>query len=201
MLDHINETESEEFHKNLVSDFLKNTWYRDKYFINTKGREDLAIYTGKDFNSPVGVIIETKKPANKAEMLSFDNINTKALHELILYYLRERITGKNLELKYLIATNIYEWYIFNATDFEKWFANSKPFINKFIDFEEKRLSSTDTDFFYKSIAAPFVESLQEEITFTYFDLHTVIKPLNDKNPDNDSKLIPFYKIFSLCQSV
>ncbi len=93
MLDHINETESEEFHKNLVSDFLKNTWYRDKYFINTKGREDLAIYTGNDFTNPVGVIIETKKPANKAEMLSFDYINTKALHELILYFLRERITG------------------------------------------------------------------------------------------------------------
>ena len=27
LLDKINEKESEEFHKNLVSDFLKNTWY------------------------------------------------------------------------------------------------------------------------------------------------------------------------------
>ncbi len=30
LIDKINESESEEFHKNLVSDFLKATYYRDK---------------------------------------------------------------------------------------------------------------------------------------------------------------------------
>jgi adenine-specific DNA-methyltransferase len=196
LIGHISETESEEFHKNLVSHFLKNTYYHDRFFINTKEREDLAIYTGKNADSPVGVIIEAKKPSNKAEMLSPENINTKALHELILYYMRERISGKNLELKYLVATNIYEWFIFDASDFEKWFAKNRSFVNKFADFEEKRLSGTDTNFFYKNIAAPFVESLQEEISFTYFDLHEIEKPLRHQNPANDTKLIPFFKIFS-----
>jgi hypothetical protein len=36
----------------------------------------------------------------------------------VLYYLRERITHKNLEVKYLVATNINEWFIFDATLFE-----------------------------------------------------------------------------------
>jgi hypothetical protein len=107
LIDNIDEFESEEFHKNLVSDFLKNTYYGATHFINTKDRKDLVIHNGASANSTVGVIIEAKSPANKAEMLRPDNINNKAFQELVLYYLRERITHKNLEIKNLILTNIY----------------------------------------------------------------------------------------------
>ena len=94
LLDQIDETESEEFHKNLVSDFLKNTWYGATHFINTKGRNDLVIHNALNAGSTVGVVVEAKKPTNKAEMLRTDSINTKAFQELVLYYLRERITAK-----------------------------------------------------------------------------------------------------------
>jgi adenine-specific DNA-methyltransferase len=88
----INESESEEFHKNLLSDFLKNTYYSQNYFINTKGRNDLVIYNGKDAKSSVGVILETKKPsANSAEMPKVNDLNKKAFQQLLLYFLRERI--------------------------------------------------------------------------------------------------------------
>lgn len=43
ILDFINEKESEEFHKNLVIDFLKKTYYDPTYSVNTKGRNDLII--------------------------------------------------------------------------------------------------------------------------------------------------------------
>ncbi|OQX07495.1 MAG: hypothetical protein BWK80_49405, partial [Desulfobacteraceae bacterium IS3] len=125
LLDRINEAESEEFHKNLVSDFLKKIYYDPNHFINTKERNDLVIHNGKDAKSSVGVIIEAKKPTNKAEMLKQDNINVKAFQELVLYYLRERVNGKNLEIRYLIATNIYEWFILDANFFEKTFAQDK----------------------------------------------------------------------------
>jgi hypothetical protein len=69
LLDRINDTESEEFHKNLVTDFLKKTYYEPNHFINTKGRNDLVIHNGNKPKSTVGVIIEAKKPTNKAEML------------------------------------------------------------------------------------------------------------------------------------
>ncbi|MDD3859452.1 MAG: class I SAM-dependent DNA methyltransferase, partial [Bacteroidales bacterium] len=118
LLDRSNTNESEEFHKNLVAAFLNRTYFHPEYFINTKGRNDLVIYNGKDTKSKVGVVLEAKKPTNKSEMLSRDNINSKAFHELILYYLRERITEKNLDLKHIIATNINEWYIFEANEFE-----------------------------------------------------------------------------------
>jgi hypothetical protein len=40
LLGKINENESEEHLKNLISDFLKNTWYKDLFEINTKDRKD-----------------------------------------------------------------------------------------------------------------------------------------------------------------
>src|SRR5690554_7013831 len=70
LLDRTNDIESEEFHKNLVIDFLKKTYYDPNHFINTKGRNDLVIHNGKKAKSSVGVIIEAKKPTNKSEMLT-----------------------------------------------------------------------------------------------------------------------------------
>lgn len=96
LLAQIDDKESEEFHKNLISDFLKRTYYDPNHFMNTKGRNDLVIHNGSTSKSSVGVIIEAKKFENKAEMISMGNFNTKAFQELVLYYLRERIAGKNL---------------------------------------------------------------------------------------------------------
>ena len=88
LLDRTTDTESEEFHKNLISDFLKDTYYKQNHFINTKGRNDLVIHNGQNANSTVGVIIETKKPTNKSEMVTTERLNAKAFQELVLYYLR-----------------------------------------------------------------------------------------------------------------
>jgi len=196
LLDKINETESEEFHKNIVSDFLKNTYYNATHYINTKGRNDLVIHNSNSASGTVGVIVEAKKPTNKAEMLKPDNINTKAFQELVLYYLRERITEKNLEIKHLVATNIYEWYIFDASVFEKEFAQNKNLVKQFTDFEEKRLSGDKTDFFYKNIAQPAIEAIKHEIVFTHFDIRHYDKPLRNNDKKDDTVLIALYKLLS-----
>ncbi len=104
LLRQIRPVESEEHNKNLISAFLLETWYRDRCSINTKGHSDLVVHNGRDYQDSVGVIIETKHPDNRAEMASRDNINTKAVHELALYFLDERIGGGNNELKHLIVT-------------------------------------------------------------------------------------------------
>lgn len=196
LLDDINESESEEFHKNLVQDFLKNTWYQGQYFINTKGRNDLVVHNGAKADSTVGVIVEAKKPTNKAEMLKPTNLNVKAFQELIYYYLRERITHKNTELKHLVATSIYEWYVFDAHLFEKMFAQNKTLVKQFVDFEEKRASGAGTDYFYTQIAAPAIDAVKQEISFTYFDIRDYEKPLRNNNPKDDNLLIALYKLLS-----
>jgi adenine-specific DNA-methyltransferase len=194
LIQQIDDNETEEFHKNIVADFLKNTYYSPDFFINTKKSNDFVIYNGKDTKSSVSVIIEAKKPNNTSEMLKVDNLNTKALQQLIFYFLEERITNKNLEIKYLIATNIYEWFIFDAEVFEKAFA--KKLEKQFIDFKENRLSGSTTDFFYKEIAQPAIVQVKNDLGFTYFDLRDYEPYLTIADQQNDKELIALFKLFS-----
>ncbi len=207
LLDRTNDTESEEFHKNLVIDFLKKTYYEPNHFINTKGRNDLVIHNGNNAGSSVAVIIEAKKPTNRTEMIKafavgdspqqmISKINVKAFQELVLYYLRERITHKNLEVKYLVATNINEWFIFDATLFDRLFAQNKNLVKQFNDFEGGRLADSKTDFFYKQIAEPFINDIRTEIEFTCFNLQDYQKPLRNADKADDNKLIALYKLLS-----
>ncbi|SHF90888.1 Type II restriction/modification system, DNA methylase subunit YeeA [Flavobacterium segetis] len=196
LLDSSKANESEEFHKNLISDFLKNTYYSPNYFINTKGRNDLVIHTSSEAKSNVGVIIEAKSPTNKAEMISDKNLNNKALQELVLYFLRERITLKNLEIKHLVATNLNEWFLFDAQIFDKLFAQNKSFVKQFQDFEEGKLSGNTTDFFYREIAKPHITSIIDKIEYTYFDLATYDTILRNTDKEDDAKLIVLYKLLS-----
>ncbi|HLW07758.1 MAG TPA: hypothetical protein VKY45_09340, partial [Marinilabiliaceae bacterium] len=196
LLDRIDHAESEDFHKNLVIDFLKKTYYDPNHFINTKGRNDLVIHTEDKAKSAVDVIVETKSPSNRAEMVTTEKLNTKAFHELVLYYLRERITEKNLEVKHLVITNINEWFIFDANTFDRLFAQNKSLVKQFKDFEGGRLAGIKTDFFYQEIDEPFVAAITTEIEFTYFNLQEYQNPLRNENKKDDNKLIALFKLLS-----
>ena len=176
--------ESEEHHKNHISDFLKFAFPAS--FINTNDRIDLAIHNGKSPTDSVGVIIEAKRPSSQAEMPSQDNLNVKAMQELVLYYLRERIAANNLAVKHLVITNGYEWFIFDAHVFEKAFAQNKALVKQFLEFEAKSLSGNKTDFFYKKIAKPAIEKMGD-VEFTHLDLR-------DKR--SDKQLIALLNLFS-----
>lgn len=196
LLDITNNVESEEFHKNLVIDFLKKTYYDPNHFVNTKGRNDLVIHNGDKPSSTVGVIIEAKSPTNKSDMVTSENLNAKAFQELVLYYLRERITQKNNEVKHLIITNINEWFVFDVTIFDRLFAQNKNFVKQFTAFEGKRLADYKTSFFYTQIAAPFIAEIKAEIEFTHFNLQEYQKPLLNDDKADDKKLINLFKILS-----
>jgi len=196
LLDRIKDYESEEYHKNLVIDFLNSTYYKNNHYINTKGRSDLVVHNGKEPNTPVGVLMEAKKPTNKSEMISKDNVNVKSFQELVLYYLRERKTQKNFQLRYLIITNIYDWFIFDAQTFEKLFYENKKLVSDFEEFEAGRLTSKNTDFFYKEIAAPAIQKITQDVACTYVNLNDFQKPLRNTDKSDDKKLIPLFKLLS-----
>lgn len=196
LLDKIDEKESEEFHKNLVSDFLKKTIYQEEYFINTKGRQDLVIHNGKDNKTQVGVILEAKRPNNKSDWFTPDKPNGKAIHELVLYYLRERIEANNIDLKYLVATNINEWYIIEASYFEKLFYKNKAFVKHYEEWRDGQKVTKDTALFYNEIVKPFIDELQDEIPCTYFNIHDYEKVLRNEDQEDDKNLIALLKILS-----
>ncbi len=79
-------------------------------------------------------------------MLKVDNLNTKAFQELVLYFLRERLQENNLEIKYLVATNVYQWFIFDAQSLEKYFIQDKNLVKQFHDFEAGRLTGKKLSF-------------------------------------------------------
>ena len=188
LLELCDDKKDEEFNKNLLSDFLKKTYYSDRYFINTKDRSDLVIHNDKGADSQVGVIFETKKPTKTAsgEMPKVSNLNTKAVQQLVLYFLRERVTLGNFQVKHLVVTNIYEWFIFDAEIFDRLFYRDNDLVKQFKGFEEKQFSSHKTDVFYKEIAKPAIAKVIDQIQFTHFDLRDL------ENLD----LIELYKIFS-----
>jgi hypothetical protein len=78
--------------------------------------------------------------------------------ELLLYYLRETIDNKNLELKHLIITNSLEWFIFDARDFYHCFSKNKELIKLYSDFKTGSLLEKDNNFFYTQIAAPYIKA-------------------------------------------
>ncbi len=185
--------DTEEKLKGDLMDFLKLTFYGQNYKVSPNGRIDCAIHLGNSIDTPVGVIFEVKMPTNASEMISRENLNRKALQELLLYYLRERIEKKNIQLKQLVVTNIYEFFIFDAQEFEQVFYSNKKLLKRFAEFNDGALTSDKTDFFYKEIAAEAIESAKENLSYTWFDIRKYKTFLNN---GTDKHLIELYKFFS-----
>lgn len=196
VLDHTDQSESEEFHKNLVSNFLTNAFYANTHFINTKGRQDLVIHTGKDNKHSVGVIIEAKRPTNKADWFTADKPNSKALQELVLYYLRERIEAKNIDIKYLIATNINEWYIIESSHFKKLFYDNKKLVKDYEEWRDGNKDGKDTALFYNDIAKAEIDKITDEIPCIYFNIRDYEKALRSKQSESNRDINALFKILS-----
>jgi adenine-specific DNA-methyltransferase len=184
--------ESEEHLKNDIRDFLRDTYYRDQHAINTKDKKDLVIHTGKSTITDLGVIIEAKRPNNYQEMITATSLNKKAMHELILYYLDERIRAGNNQLKKLVITNIYEWYIIDANYFDKHIYRNAAI---------KRLYDTyindhkDNPFFYEEIRKILV-SMEIDMPCVYFDIRDYTKILVNNKKDDDKQLNALLKVLS-----
>ena len=102
---------------NALKPFIESLGYTAN-LISQKGQSgiDLAIVV----DGKPSVIIEAKKH-NKQEMLTERNPNSKALQEAVLYFLREREKG-NHGIYHIIITDFYNWFIFDAKEFERVFA-------------------------------------------------------------------------------
>lgn len=184
--------ESEEHLKNNLRDFLRDTFYIDSHAINTKDKKDLVIHIGKRTDTDVAVIIEAKRPSNKNEMVSADNANKKALHELILYYLTERNAKENVQLKQMVVTDINQWFIIDANYFDKHIYRNTQ-IRKL--YETKVNDKKDNPWFYEEIAK-IVSKIDVEIPCVFFDIRDYEKILRNTATDDDKELVALYKILS-----
>ncbi len=196
LINSIDTKETEENAKNFLRDFLKTTFYKDDYLINTKGKTDLVIHLQKTGKSKPGVLLEIKRPANKREMVKQNNLNYRAMHELILYYLRERIENNNIDIKHLIISNIYEWFIFDATIFDKLFYQNTKLKKDYSEWKTGKKVRQDTSLFYDDIAQTFLNQLEETIKFVHININDFTNVIKEENHKNIEKLIPLFKILS-----
>ena len=193
--DNIVDGQREHTQKEHLRNFLSETFYKP-YYMAPEEDIDLAIRLDKTIKSNIGLLIEVKSTTNKGEMISNDNLNRKALQELLLYYLKERVNKKNNDIKYLIATNIHEFFIFDAHEFERKFYQNKQLRREFQDFVDGRKTSNKTDFFYTEIATTYIEEVKDSLEYTYFNLQDYQHLLDRTDGSASRKLIELYKIFS-----
>jgi hypothetical protein len=189
----IDERQGEEYHKNIISHLLKEVYLKDKYLVNVNNREDLTIRNGENITDTVGVILEFKKPTEKRAMVSTENANVKALQELVLYYLRETVDKDKHEIKHIIATNIYEWFIFDEIWFEQHFYHNTK-LRK--DFRNWEVSGHSTQHFYDFIASKYISEIDGDVPCTYINLKQFEKIIASSNKGDDQKLINLYKVLS-----
>ncbi|GAA8670089.1 class I SAM-dependent DNA methyltransferase [Helicobacter pylori] len=135
-----NQQENENHHNDAFNDLLKGVF---KYKVKPTKKIDSAILNE---NNKVEVIIEFKALKNPNEFIKKGDLNVKALHESLLYYLIERKEGNN-NLKRLILGTIKELYIIDANEFEV-FNKDKEIQKAFEDCHDKKGNDPHTKAFY-----------------------------------------------------
>ncbi|NQI33629.1 N-6 DNA methylase [Streptococcus suis] len=189
------EDESEEYQKNLLKGFLESVLPYN--FINTSSRIDLAIYNGKDAYSSLGILFECKSLTNKSEMMSTEKINSKALQEVVYYYLQERLFNKNLEIKKCIITNGLSWFVIEAKEFEKYFFKNKKLVDLVTKFRNNQLSSNKTDFLYSEVIAPEIDkAIEKGIVIAHFDLSQALVKTSKYIEIKKNNLTQLYRFFT-----
>ncbi|HED0764257.1 Eco57I restriction-modification methylase domain-containing protein [Campylobacter coli] len=185
---------------NALSKFFENLHFECEIKSIHKGNSGIDLALKKD--KQIQAIVEAKLPHSK-EFFSQSKPNCKALHECILYYLRER-KALNSSLKHIIITDFYRFYIFKADLFEELFNKNKYFKEAFENFESKNsLFKGNTDEFYKECekllsSEKYLDSITRKDLFDEPSLKGVfidIKPILEQEKPSFSKLKPLFKIF------
>lgn len=189
----IDSAESEENLKTHLMDLFKSL-YHPNHLVEQQKRIDFVIRTGKK-NTNAGVLFEAKRSSNSNEIITKKDINKKSFHELILYFMQERQSG-NTDIKFLTICSEFEFFIFEAKEFERAFYKNTSFHKDFIDWQAGKKTDQTTDFFYNAIAKPFIEKSKTVLEATHFDIRAYKKELLDDNSENDKKIIPLFKVLS-----
>ncbi|EAJ6153347.1 class I SAM-dependent DNA methyltransferase [Campylobacter lari] len=174
---------------NALSPFLTTLNFKTHIKTKQKGKSEIDLAIAKDeLSKDLEVLIEAKKP-NSKEFIIHAKPNSKALHEAILYYFRNR--EHSFSLKFIIITDFYKFYIFKASEFEELFYKNTSFKKLFEEFQSPNsLFKGNTDEFYKE-ASKLIENSKESLKGFFIDLAF----LKDKQKSNFKNLASIFKTF------
>lgn len=163
LLENAPRQDDEEFQKNEINKFLKNTY---GYDCNTNKKVDSAIYV----DGEVRVLIEVKALNKKTEFpKNRENPLSKAFCQMVLYFLEEIEKEKNNSLKHAIICNAHEFFLFDYKDL--LFLKEDKRIKKFYDnYAKKEGTDSSKPKFYKDLEQYLQEDFQGELRYTHFNL-------------------------------
>lgn len=183
--------EDEEYNKTFIHDFLTHTFYDDPYLVNTRKRVDQAIY-GPNSQKP-WVLMEMKAPGNSSEMPYDGHFDRKGFEQLVLYYLKEEKERDNKEIKHLVVTNGFEWYVFERKMFYNFFGKNRMLWDGILRYEREKKTREEI---YQEVIAPEVRKVQDQFSYVYFDLQKLQSQLSDVSILRKRSFEAYCKFFS-----
>ncbi|GAA7089675.1 hypothetical protein HpCHN30_00810 [Helicobacter pylori] len=162
LLENAKGQDGEEFQKNEINSFLKNTY---NYHCNTYEKVDSAIYV----DGKAWVLIEVKALNNRNEFpKDRENPLSKAFCQMVFYFLKE-IEGNN-SLKHAIICNAHEFFLFDCKDLLNLFQNDKEITKLHKNCASKESTDTKTKRFYSDLEEYLKKDFKGELRYTHFNL-------------------------------
>lgn len=164
LLENAKRQDGEEFQKNEINSFLKNTY---DYHCNTYEKVDSAIYV----DGKAWVLIEVKALNNRNEFpKDRENPLSKAFCQMVFYFLKE-IKNSN-SLKHAIICNAHEFFLFDCKDLLNLFQNDKEIKQLHKNCASKEGTDTATKRFYSDLEEYLKKDFKGELRYTHFNLNS-----------------------------
>ncbi len=164
LLENAPRQDDEEFQKNEINSFLKNTY---DYHCNTYEKVDSAIYV----DGKAWVLIEVKALNNRNEFpKDRENPLSKAFCQMVFYFLKE--IENNNSLKHAIICNAHEFFLFDCKDFRALFQNDKCIKKLHKNCAKKEGTDPSTKRFYSDLEEYLKKDFEGELRYTHFNLNS-----------------------------
>jgi adenine-specific DNA-methyltransferase len=141
-------------------------------------------------NGKPAVIIEAKRPSSR-EMMTEQDVNKKAFHEAVYYFMRERDAG-NDGLTSVVVTDFDNWFVFDAKDFERLFWDNTAIQKIYQTHKNPNLLSTTTADFYHALELALPKQHADLVSHEVIDC----AHFNLLLAYNDTELAAIYKLLS-----
>ncbi|WRC77134.1 Eco57I restriction-modification methylase domain-containing protein [Helicobacter pylori] len=162
LLENAKRQDGEEFQKNEINSFLKNTY---DYHCNTYEKVDSAIYV----DEKAWVLIEVKALNNRNEFpKDRENPLSKAFCQMVFYFLKE--IENNNSLKHAIICNAHEFFLFDCKDLLNLFQNDKEIKKLHKNCAKKEGTDPSTKRFYSDLEEYLKKDFKGELRYTHFNL-------------------------------
>ncbi|GAA8683967.1 hypothetical protein oki286_00020 [Helicobacter pylori] len=161
LLENAKRQDGEEFQKNEINSFLKNTY---DYHCNTYEKVDSAIYV----DGKAWVLIEVKALNNKNEFpKNRENPLSKAFCQMVFYFL-DAIKNNN-SIKHAIICNANEFFLFDCKDL-LFLKEDKRITDFHKDCDQKEGTDPSTKRFYSDLEEYLKKDFKGELRYTHFNL-------------------------------